>query len=53
MNKNGKFKLKCQIYILFPFCRVVMLQSKIIKPDTPEGDDGHDLYIVAGHEASY
>ncbi|XP_058054483.1 mitogen-activated protein kinase kinase kinase kinase 5 [Anopheles bellator] len=38
--------------------KVVMLQSRTIKPDTgTEGANdnvvGHDLYILAGHEASY
>ncbi|XP_049546142.1 mitogen-activated protein kinase kinase kinase kinase 5 isoform X2 [Anopheles darlingi] len=35
--------------------KVVMLQSRTIKPDSAEGtnDVGHDLYILAGHEASY
>uniref|UniRef100_A0A182N2K5 Mitogen-activated protein kinase kinase kinase kinase n=1 Tax=Anopheles dirus TaxID=7168 RepID=A0A182N2K5_9DIPT len=37
--------------------KVVMLQSRTIRADTGEGggsaDVGHDLYILAGHEASY
>uniref|UniRef100_A0AAG5DP64 Mitogen-activated protein kinase kinase kinase kinase n=1 Tax=Anopheles atroparvus TaxID=41427 RepID=A0AAG5DP64_ANOAO len=35
--------------------KVVMLQSRTIRADTAEGatDVGHDLYILAGHEASY
>lgn len=35
--------------------RIVMLQSRIMRSDPMEGssEEGHDLYIVAGHEASY
>uniref|UniRef100_A0A182RWL5 Mitogen-activated protein kinase kinase kinase kinase n=1 Tax=Anopheles funestus TaxID=62324 RepID=A0A182RWL5_ANOFN len=35
--------------------KVVMLQSRTIRADSGEGtsDVGHDLYILAGHEASY
>uniref|UniRef100_A0A182W9E6 Mitogen-activated protein kinase kinase kinase kinase n=1 Tax=Anopheles minimus TaxID=112268 RepID=A0A182W9E6_9DIPT len=35
--------------------KVVMLQSRTIRAESGEGtsDVGHDLYILAGHEASY
>ncbi|XP_058838861.1 mitogen-activated protein kinase kinase kinase kinase 3 isoform X1 [Topomyia yanbarensis] len=35
--------------------RIVMLQSRIMRADPMEGssEEGHDLYVVAGHEASY
>lgn len=36
--------------------RIVMLQSRILRPaDSMDGssEEGHDLYLVAGHEASY
>ncbi|XP_021710910.1 mitogen-activated protein kinase kinase kinase kinase 3 isoform X1 [Aedes aegypti] len=36
--------------------RIVMLQSRIMRPaESMEGssEEGHDLYLVAGHEASY
>ncbi|KAL9692345.1 hypothetical protein quinque_015857, partial [Culex quinquefasciatus] len=35
--------------------RVVMLQSRILRSEPVEGpsEEGHDLYVVAGHEASY
>ncbi|XP_058130559.1 mitogen-activated protein kinase kinase kinase kinase 5 isoform X2 [Anopheles coustani] len=35
--------------------KVVMLQSRTIRAESAEGtnDVGHDLYILAGHEASY
>ncbi|XP_055594014.1 mitogen-activated protein kinase kinase kinase kinase 3 isoform X2 [Uranotaenia lowii] len=37
--------------------RIVMLQSRIMRapPEPQEGstEEGHDLYVVAGHEASY
>lgn len=40
---------------MFLCSKVVMLQSRTIKPESAEGtnDVGHDLYILAGHEASY
>ncbi|XP_055625369.1 mitogen-activated protein kinase kinase kinase kinase 5 isoform X2 [Toxorhynchites rutilus septentrionalis] len=35
--------------------RIVMLQSRIMRAESMEGssEEGHDLYVVAGHEASY
>ncbi|XP_053684534.1 mitogen-activated protein kinase kinase kinase kinase 3 isoform X1 [Sabethes cyaneus] len=35
--------------------RIVMLQSRIMRSETMESssEEGHDLYVVAGHEASY
>jgi hypothetical protein len=35
------------------FCRVVMLESNLIRTGTLTNEEGHDLYILAGHEASY
>ncbi|KAI8433584.1 hypothetical protein MSG28_015605 [Choristoneura fumiferana] len=33
--------------------KVVVLESHILHSNTLSGDDGNDLYILAGHEASY
>lgn len=40
-------------FLLFSFCRVVMLESNLLRTGTLTNDEGHDLYILAGHEASY
>lgn len=37
----------------FYFFRVVMLESNLLRTGTLTSDEGHDLYILAGHEASY
>jgi hypothetical protein len=37
-------------------CRVVVLESQRVQPLMREGtltDDGKDLHMLAGHEASY
>lgn len=39
--------LKC--IILF-YCRILMLESHMV---SKKSEDGADLYILAGHEASY
>ncbi|XP_061725305.1 mitogen-activated protein kinase kinase kinase kinase 5 [Cydia pomonella] len=33
--------------------KVVVLESHLLQSNTLSGDDGNDLYILAGHEASY
>lgn len=33
--------------------RVVMLESNLLRTGTLTNEEGHDLYILAGHEASY
>ena len=33
--------------------RVVVLESHVLQNNTLSGEDGNDLYILAGHEASY
>lgn len=33
--------------------KVVVLESHMLRSGTLSGDDGNDLYILAGHEASY
>lgn len=35
------------------FCRVVALESHLVRAGSLTQDDGHDLHILAGHEASY
>lgn len=47
-----EFEVKLKINIFF-FWRVVMLESNLIRTGTLTNDEGHDLYILAGHEASY
>lgn len=39
-------------YLAF-FHRVVMLESHLVQSGTLTESDGADLYILAGHEASY
>lgn len=33
--------------------RVVALESHVVRAGSLTQDDGHDLHILAGHEASY
>lgn len=33
--------------------RVVALESHVVRAGSLTHDDGHDLHILAGHEASY
>lgn len=40
-------------YRLLPHDKVVVLESHRLQSSTLSGDDGSDLYILAGHEASY
>lgn len=42
------------VFLLKNF-RVVMLESKLMARNfqATSSDEGHDLYILAGHEASY
>uniref|UniRef100_A0A336MSM1 Mitogen-activated protein kinase kinase kinase kinase n=1 Tax=Culicoides sonorensis TaxID=179676 RepID=A0A336MSM1_CULSO len=44
-----------RIYKLLGSDKVVMLESKLVSKNAQatSADDGHDLYILAGHEASY
>lgn len=37
----------------FKYYRVVVLESHLLQNNTLSGEDGNDLYILAGHEASY
>lgn len=34
-------------------CRVVALESHVVRAGSLTQDEGHDLHILAGHEASY
>lgn len=40
-------------YRLLPHDKVVVLESHILQNNTLSSEDGNDLYILAGHEASY
>ncbi|XP_026324457.1 mitogen-activated protein kinase kinase kinase kinase 5 [Hyposmocoma kahamanoa] len=40
-------------YRLLGHDKVVVLESHILQSNTLSGEDGNDLYILAGHEASY
>ncbi|XP_022912340.2 mitogen-activated protein kinase kinase kinase kinase 5 isoform X2 [Onthophagus taurus] len=40
-------------YKLLGFEKVVMLESNLLRNGTLINEEGHDLYILAGHEASY
>ncbi|XP_065160120.1 mitogen-activated protein kinase kinase kinase kinase 5 isoform X3 [Atheta coriaria] len=40
-------------YKLLGWDKVVMLESNLLKTSTLTQEEGHDLYILAGHEASY
>lgn len=37
--------------LIFP--RVVALESQLLRTGSLGSEEGHDLYILAGHEASY
>lgn len=37
----------------FISCRVVALESQLVRTGSLGSEEGHDLYILAGHEASY
>lgn len=38
---------------LLLFSRVVALESQLLRTGSLGSEEGHDLYILAGHEASY
>ncbi|XP_028027584.1 mitogen-activated protein kinase kinase kinase kinase 5 isoform X2 [Bombyx mandarina] len=40
-------------YRLLPHDKVVVLESHTLQSNTMSNDEGNDLYILAGHEASY
>ncbi|XP_060807931.1 mitogen-activated protein kinase kinase kinase kinase 5 isoform X2 [Amyelois transitella] len=42
-----------RVYRLLGHDKVVVLESHTLQTNTLSGDDGNDLYILAGHEASY
>ncbi|XP_049882060.1 mitogen-activated protein kinase kinase kinase kinase 5 isoform X2 [Pectinophora gossypiella] len=42
-----------RVYRLLPHDKVVVLESHSLQSNTLSGEDGNDLYILAGHEASY
>lgn len=44
---------KSRTYKLLGSDKVVVLESHLLNTGTLTGEDGHDLYILAGHEASY
>lgn len=41
--------------IIFFKClyRIVALESQLVRAGSVNQDEGHDLHILAGHEASY
>ncbi|CAH0546153.1 unnamed protein product [Brassicogethes aeneus] len=55
--KNGEITQEItdtsRTYKLLGADKVVMLESHLLKSGTLTNDEGHDLYILAGHEASY
>ncbi|KAL3284790.1 hypothetical protein HHI36_018932 [Cryptolaemus montrouzieri] len=55
--KNGEITQEItdtsRTYRLLGSDKVVMLESNLIRGGTLTADEGHDLYILAGHEASY
>ncbi|XP_045462706.1 mitogen-activated protein kinase kinase kinase kinase 3 isoform X2 [Harmonia axyridis] len=55
--KNGEITQEIadpsRSYRLLGSDKVVMLESNLIRGNTLTVDEGHDLYILAGHEASY
>ncbi|XP_059047926.1 mitogen-activated protein kinase kinase kinase kinase 5 [Achroia grisella] len=44
---------RSRAYRLLGSDKVVVLESHILQNNTLSGEDGNDLYILAGHEASY
>ncbi|XP_044254721.1 mitogen-activated protein kinase kinase kinase kinase 5 isoform X2 [Tribolium madens] len=55
--KNGEITQEItdtsRTYKLLGADKVVMLESNLIRTGTLTNEEGHDLYILAGHEASY
>ncbi|KAJ8920015.1 hypothetical protein NQ315_006546 [Exocentrus adspersus] len=55
--KNGEITQEItdtsRTYKLLGCDKVVMLESNLLRTGTLTNEDGHDLYILAGHEASY
>lgn len=55
--KNGEITQEItdasRTYKLLGFDKVVMLESNLLRSGTLTNDEGHDLYILAGHVASY
>ncbi|CAG9856132.1 unnamed protein product [Phyllotreta striolata] len=55
--KNGEITQEiidtARTYKLLGSDKVVMLESNLLRSGTLSADEGHDLYILAGHEASY
>ncbi|XP_018566931.1 mitogen-activated protein kinase kinase kinase kinase 5 isoform X3 [Anoplophora glabripennis] len=55
--KNGEITQEItdtsRTYKLLGSDKVVMLESNLLRTGTLTNDEGHDLYILAGHEASY
>lgn len=55
--KNGEITQEisdtARTYKLLGSDKVVMLESNLLRTGTLTADEGHDLYILAGHEASY
>lgn len=55
--RNGEvtqeIKDMCRTYRLLGCDKVVALESQLYRTGSLGSDEGHDLYILAGHEASY
>ncbi|XP_050315103.1 LOW QUALITY PROTEIN: mitogen-activated protein kinase kinase kinase kinase 5 [Anthonomus grandis grandis] len=55
--KNGEITQEItdtsRTYKLLGSDKVVMLESNLLRGNTLTNEEGHDLYILAGHEASY
>ncbi|XP_076262755.1 MAP4K3-like protein hppy isoform X3 [Rhynchophorus ferrugineus] len=55
--KNGEITQEItdtsRTYKLLGSDKVVMLESNLLRTGTLTNEEGHDLYILAGHEASY
>ncbi|XP_057661327.1 mitogen-activated protein kinase kinase kinase kinase 5 isoform X4 [Diorhabda carinulata] len=55
--KNGEITQEitdtARTYKLLGSDKVVMLESNLLRTGTLTNEEGHDLYILAGHEASY
>ncbi|XP_050517082.1 mitogen-activated protein kinase kinase kinase kinase 5 isoform X10 [Diabrotica virgifera virgifera] len=55
--KNGEVTQEitdtARTYKLLGSDKVVMLESNLLRTGTLTNEEGHDLYILAGHEASY
>lgn len=51
-----KFEVECIMCYVLSLCRIVVLESHLCQEVTRGGtlsEEGADLYILAGHEASY